>query len=57
MIVVRAFLAVVLSASFLELVGAGLIVAGVAVLGGAGAALIAGGVCAVLKAFASEASP
>jgi hypothetical protein len=51
---VKALLALVAflrSAWLIELVGAGLIVAGVAVAWGLSAALIAGGVALVLKAF------
>jgi predicted phage tail protein len=56
--VVRAFLAVVAflrSATMLEAIAAGLLIAGVAVLWGLGAALIAGGVCGALKAFEMDA--
>jgi hypothetical protein len=52
--VVRALLAIsrfLRSAALLEFAGAAAIVAGVAVLWGLGAALVAGGVCGVLKAF------
>lgn len=54
---VKALLAVVdtlRSAWLIELVGAGLIVAGVAVAWGLAAALVAGGVALVLKAFELE---
>lgn len=52
---VRTLVALARSAALLELVSAGVLVAGVAVLWGLGAALIAGGVCGVLKAFAMDA--